>query len=820
MDRFLCIHGHFYQPPRENPWLEEIEVEDSAYPYHDWNERVAAECYAPNTASRVLDEQQKIQEIVNNYAKISFNFGPTLLSWMERHAREVYDLIIEADRVSRERRSGHGNAIAQVYNHIIMPLARRRDKETEIIWGIRDFERRFGRRPEGMWLAETAVDSETLELLAENGIRFTILAPHQARRIRKIGEKDWTDVSGGRIDPSRAYAFISRSGRTISLFFYDGPVSRAIAFEGLLSNGDALVGRLLGGFSDSRSWPQLMHVATDGESYGHHHRYGDMALAYALSKIEKEKLATLTNYGEFLEKYPPEYQVEIQENSSWSCFHGVERWRSDCGCNTGMRRDWNQRWRRPLRESLNWLRDAIDQLFESRGREYFKDPWQARNLYIDVILDRSREKQLEFFAQAQSRQLVYHERIEALKLLEMQRHSLLMFTSCGWFFDELSGIETVQILKYAARALQIAAEFGADLERDFVKRLGRAKSNIPEQRDGALIWEKLVKPSQVSLRKVIAHHAISSLFQEPVEIKDYYCFRLQQYEYQRESYGAATLAIGRVKVISEITMEMEEASFGVLHLGSHDFRCSIRRFLDHADYQEARQEIFRRFRQHSMTEVIRGLDTFFGTQYYAIKELFLEERRRILAMVTSEALSRFAGLYRQLYNQSRGLMEYLIEVNAPIPKAFHVAAEYILSEDLARAFENMDDENALREIDRIMAEAKKWGIELSMADIERKMASELERQMRRLGEKVASGGDWRAEADSINRTLDLAEMVQLKVDIWNAQNFFFKLAHRYMPGLRRSAEQDGAEARENLNLLLRIAERLNISRAVLDGQVG
>ena len=324
MERYVCAHAHFYQPPRENPWLEAVELQDSAYPYHDWNERITQECYAPNATSRILDPDGRIIRLVNNYSRISFNFGPTLMAWMEKNSPDAYAAIVEGDRQSQERFSGHGSALAQAYNHMILPLANRRDKRTQIIWGIRDFEFRFGRKMEGMWLPETAVDIETLEIMAEQGVLFTILAPSQASRVRGIDESEWHDVSGAKIDPTMAYRLGLPSGRSLSLFFYDGPISLAVAFEGLLNDGEAFADRILGAFNDDRAWAQIAHIATDGESYGHHHRNGDMALAYALDYIESHDLAKVTNYGEFLEKYPPSHEVEIFENTSWSCIHGIE----------------------------------------------------------------------------------------------------------------------------------------------------------------------------------------------------------------------------------------------------------------------------------------------------------------------------------------------------------------------------------------------------------------------------------------------------------------------------------------------------------------
>ena len=399
MEKYFCIHGHFYQPPRENPWLEEIEIQPTASPYHDWNDKIAAECYSPNSASRIMDGKNQILKIINNYQKISFNFGPTLLSWLKKYVPETYSRIIEADRISQQERSGHGNAIAQGYNHLIMPLASKRDQQTQCIWAIRDFEYHFHRKPEGMWLPEAAVNMEVLQTLSEQGIQFTILAPHQARRIRKIGAEEWMDTGQGNIDPTLAYKCFLKDGRSIVLFFYDAPISFSIAFDRVLQSGDYFVQRIMKGFNDGRVWPQILNLATDGESYGHHFKFGEMALTYALDYIERNNIAKLTNYGEYLEKHPPKFQVEIFENSSWSCAHGVQRWRANCGCNSGRYFGWNQQWRQPLREGLDRLKSALDEVFEREGSRYLKNPWAARDAYIEVILDRNQEKVERFLAE-------------------------------------------------------------------------------------------------------------------------------------------------------------------------------------------------------------------------------------------------------------------------------------------------------------------------------------------------------------------------------------------------------------------------------------
>ncbi|HTK95896.1 MAG TPA: DUF3536 domain-containing protein, partial [Terriglobales bacterium] len=515
MERYVCVHCHFYQPPRENPWLEAIELQDSAYPYHDWNERITSECYAPNAASRILDPEGQIVAILNNYSRISYNFGPTLLCWLEANAPDTYRAVLDADRDSAERFGGHGSAMAQAYNHMILPLATRRDKITQVLWGIRDFQHRFGRDPQGMWLPECAVDNETLEVLADLGIQFTVLAPRQAARVRPIGTPDWHEVNGGGVDPSRAYRARLPNGKSINLFFYDGPISQSVAFEGLLANGHRFAERLLGGLSDERTWPQLLHIATDGETYGHHHKYGEMALSYALHHIETSGAAKLTNYAEFLEKFPPQWEAEVVANSSWSCTHGVERWRADCGCNSGGRPDWSQKWRQPLRLALDWLRDELAAPYDRHARELLRDPWAARDEYISVVLDRSDASLDRFFAEHAARELRPHERTRALELLELQRHAMLMYTSCGWFFDELTGIETVQVIEYAGRAVQLAQKLYRDpgIEKQFVDRLAQAHSNLADPRDAAAIYERWVKSSAVNLEKVAAHYAISSLFE-------------------------------------------------------------------------------------------------------------------------------------------------------------------------------------------------------------------------------------------------------------------------------------------------------------------
>jgi len=496
--KYFVFHGHFYQPPREDPWLNEIELQPSAAPFHDWNARIDAECYAVNARARILGLNGIIEKLVDNYEYMSFNFGPTLLSWMAKHAPATLIGIQEGDRLSAERLGGHGNAIGQVYNHMIMPLASARDKRTQVKWGKEVFRHYFKRDPEGMHLAETAVSTDSLEALAEAGVKFTVLAPRQAKRWRKIGDENWQE---GGVDPSRAYRCNLPSGKSITLFFYDGPISQAVAFEKLLNSGEGFVNRIMSGYDEHRDHDQLMHLAVDGETVGHHHKFGEMCVAWMFNKLVNDSDVTVTNYGQFLELNPPTWEVEIHENSSWSCVHGVERWKSDCGCNTGGT-GWHQRWRAPLRQALDTLRAKLDTIFEREGGKYFTDPWSARDAYIEVLLDESKGN--AFVRQHCTQGLSNNEIRRALELLEMERFGMLMYTSCAWFFDELSGIEPTQNLRYAARAIELARLFtDEDLERALVSELEKAESNLPKFGNGKVVWEQVIRPG-VTLREAQA----------------------------------------------------------------------------------------------------------------------------------------------------------------------------------------------------------------------------------------------------------------------------------------------------------------------------
>ncbi|HPT41992.1 MAG TPA: DUF3536 domain-containing protein, partial [Candidatus Gastranaerophilaceae bacterium] len=715
---FLAIHGHFYQPPRENPWLEAIELQDTAAPFHDWNERINNECYNPNSVSKIVDSRNRILDVVNNYSMISFNFGPTLLSWMENFAPLAYERVIKADIESVHQRDGHGNAIAQVYNHMIMPLASEQDKQTQVIWGIKDFEARFGRKPEGMWLAETAVDDETLRVLAENDIKFTILSPYQALKVRRLGEKDWTDVSWGNIDPAMAYRYYIKSSpkKYIDLFFYDGAISKSVAFDDVLKDGNKFIRRLKEGVSDHREYPQLINIATDGESYGHHTKFGDMALSYVLRVKAKEEGFTLVNYSQYLAKYPSLYEVDIKQSSSWSCFHGIGRWKEDCGCSTGGHPGWNQKWRKPLRDALDYLRDELALIFEKEGKNYFKDSWDARNNYIDVILDRSEMTVKKFQKENFKSELSEEQKVKAMELLEMQRQAMLMYTSCGWFFSEISGIETTQIMKYAARAMQLAQNFSKkDLEKHFLELLDEAKSNFAEFGTGKDVFERFVKPSIVTTKQIASLWAVSSLYQEFDDEEDVYCYKIKKNSYKKVQKGTSQLVMGHIEIQSKITLQKSNVMFALVQYSGGDFHCAIKEFSAESDYINTQKELFRIFMLNPLTEIIRAMDEYFGKEYFTLKDIFIEERRKILEIMLKGKMNKFAQTYQEMYNEGKSSIYHMQSLGLSIPDEFKISAGYTLSRqfnDLIVHSSGFLDSNIIQQAIDINYETKRIGINI------------------------------------------------------------------------------------------------------------
>jgi len=791
--RYICIHGHFYQPPRENPWLETVETQDSAAPYHDWNERICAECYAPNGAARIVNVKNKIMRIVNNYARMSFNYGPTLLSWLKENAPRTYRMILDGEQRSRKTFGGHSSAMAQVYNHIIIPLASQRDRVTQIRWGIADYEHHYGTPPEGMWLAETAADTESLELLAQHGVKFTLLAPHQCKRFRPLQDatKDsagWTDTPGATVDTTRPYVVRFASGVSIAVFFYNGPASRAIAFEGLLNSGENFAARLKAGFKDSTQ-PQLVHVATDGESYGHHHKHGEMALAYTLRLLEADKTVNLANYGSFLDEFQPEYECEIVDDTSWSCAHGVERWRSNCGCNGG-KAGWNQLWRAPLRQALDELRDAVAPLTEQEGGKIFKDVWAARDGYIEVVLDRSTESVDRFFRAHENHILSESERVRALELMEMQRHTQLMYTSCGWFFDDISGIETVQVIAYAARVLQLARElFGEQaeaLEPNFLARLAEARSNDPSAGDGAKIYNESVASMQLGLEQVAAHYAISSVFSSFAEETDLFCYHVRRISYDIYTSGRGRLALGRARIASAITDQEKSFSFAVLHFGDQNITAAVKPYAeaDAAGFEAFAKQAVDQVQRALFPEVIRLLDRYYGHVDYSLTSLFRDEQRRILQLILNSTLSDIENSLKTIYEDHASLLHYLSLAGLPKPPALTLAAGFAVNAGLRRALESDPIDQAL--LRSFLSLAREDQVPLEKVTLS--YISDL-RMKRTMVELQMSSGSLEMLERSLTLAQSLVEM-PFELNLWQAQNIWYEILRTSSYSLTALAKGD------------------------------
>lgn len=778
-----------------------VEAEESAHPFHDWNERITMECYRPNAYARILDEKRKILAIHNNYSLMSFNFGPTLLPWLEKKFPSVYQKILEADREGLKR-FGHGNAIAQVYNHIIMPLANERDKETEILWGMADFEKRFRRKPEGMWLPETAVNYPTLQGLVKHGIRFVILSPFQALRVRPFGGKRWTDVSQGRIDSTQPYRCFIRdsSGKKrldqfIDLFFYNGTISKEIAFGDLLKDGDLFCDRFVQFYQESKERPPLIHIATDGETYGHHKKFGDMALAYALEKGFPTRGFEVINYAAYLKRFPPVYEVEIDEGpegegTSWSCAHGVGRWKEDCGCSTGGRPGWNQKWRKPLREALDLLRDELGLVFEREGERIFKDVWDARNGYIEVLLRRSSEKINTFFEQYGTKDLDEKARITGLKLLEMQRHALQMYTSCGWFFADLAGLETILILQHAARAIQIVEEMaGREIEKKFIQCLTEAKSNLPEMGRGDQIYHSFVKPRWVIPANVVNHFAIFSLFDGGDGEKKIFSYWVEKVRYEKIGEEKDLLVLGQVKVTSEVIPEPKEFLFGLIPSEKKVFRTWVSEKNGDLPFDVLREKTLEGFGKGE-EEMAKILTLLLGSQIFTIQDTFKEERQAIFQKLIQKEFDEHCQIYADLFDKTKQVVEALSKEGLDIPYEIRVAAEITLGH---RLFQEI---NALKkdfkttlgrgQIDQILEEAKVHEYHLKE---ERSLSVLNEILMEKMSALQKSKGiDLAQQAEQIEEImtlLDLTEKWNLGISIEEAQNSMKEILDESIGGLEK-----------------------------------
>lgn len=847
---YVTVHGHFYQPPRENPYLDAIERQPSATPFHDWNERIHWECYRPNAFARILNDRGEVVGIVNNYEYMSFNIGPTLMSWLERYDGSVYQRILEADAKSCQRLNGHGNAIAQVYNHIILPLANERDKHTQIRWGKEDFRSRFGRDPEGMWLAETAVDYATLEALVAEKIKFIILAPSQAQRCRPFPTEDdphsqWHEVGGNQIDPTRPYRCYLDSQKTgkksqayIDIFFYDGPISRDMGFSDVVYNSHHFAGRVGAAIRGDHRRSQLISVATDGETFGHHKKGTEKTLAYAFIGEFPRHGWTVTNYAHYLSLNPPSWEVQLKPVTAWSCAHGVDRWQDDCGCG-GEGGVWHQKWRRPLRNALNWLRDQLIDVYEKHGSVLFRDPWQARDEYIHVMSDRSHANVSHFLSRHQTHKLDAGEQVEALRLLEMQRHSLLMFTSCGWFFEEISRPEGTQILRYAARALELAGDVsGVQLEKGFLKRLMLAPSNVEEFKNGADIYHKLVLTAQIGFKQVAAHYAITSLFnhrKNTVSGQDtdkqshgnhqrVYCYTAHELDYHKQRIGPLTMVIGHLQLVSDITWESENLIFAVLHLGGWDFHCCIQQFTGRRNYAEIKEKLFTALQQASVAHVILVMTQVFGGEAFSLQTLFAEERHRIMRLLSQETLARLDQLYTQAYRDNYGVIMAFHRDGLEVPRELQVAAEIALGHrclitlrSLQQAQLSLEQNineaqlswNLMVELEAISHEAEQLRCQLNIPEGNQILEQLIVRLLWQLLYDANSNLD--TDIQRLERLIDIGYKLHIGINLNQSQELYWSCLHsQILPRITNiNSEAEAMQCRQLLKLGQKLAVDVN-----------
>ncbi len=786
----VILHAHFYQPPRENGWTEEIELQESAAPFHDWNERIAAECYRPNSCARVVGQRGAILNIVNNYAWISFNFGPTLIDWIKKKDRLLYGRILEADKASRTR-WGFGNGIAQAYNHMILPLANQRDKETQIYWGRMNFQHHFGRDSLGMWMPETAVDAPTVRELIRQGVHFIILSPHQAEAVRPIGADPWLPVSPVELDISQPYrVYAEDSDRTdasphIDVFFYHGGLAHNISFGDLLGDGQRFCRAVRDTSLHCARGGRLVHVATDGEVYGHHRKFADLTLAYAVHGGFAENGLELTNYAAYLHRHPPTMEVKIHpgdkgRGSSWSCAHGVSRWYEDCGCHTGGKPGWNQKWRTPLRQALDSLRDDLALLFEREGSRLFHDPWHARNEYIHLLMNPSREHREQFFARQSAMPLGLSERSTVLKLLEMQRHAMLMYTSCAWFFSDVSGIETIQVLQYARRALELAHQVsGTDPEPAFLQQLSEARSNIREQREAKTVYLRYVRPAEVTPERVAHHVSVASLVPgDDRRGNAFGRYRVDLEDYDRRSTAGAVAVLGRMKVMSETTEEEMRLAFASAYFGGYRLRTSVIPDVGPDEFRRWVKKIFYAFDRRP-ENILAILDARFNNHSFSFDHLMKDPRRDFIRRMVEESLNEYeTSCENFIRNVDRSALAMSKE-GMPLPDSVQSAAGVALSRRLNRCVDQLrktpDDAVTMGELRSVYHKARSYNCAIDTRSANARLSALVEESVERCVEAPSV-----RECTLLLGILKLASDLGFQPDLTEAQNRFFSLLRNYV----------------------------------------
>lgn len=830
--RYLIIHGHFYQPPRENPWTGGIERQKSAAPFHDWNERIASQCYSPNCRSRRVDEYGRITKLVNNYCFISFNFGPTLLSWLEEKHPDAYEKIIEADRISASRLGGHGNALAQAYNHIIMPLAGRRDQETQIRWGVHDFVRRFGREPEGIWLPETAINETTLDILIDFGFGFIVISPSQAQSVRPLDRSaGWKDVSGGTIRtgfPYRCFKRQKKSGkgrdRCIDIFFYDAPLSTDVSFNHLLRNGDNFADAIEAAFP--RSGSDLVVIATDGEIYGHHEPFADMALSYLIDRASPSRGLEMTNFGTYLDGHEPQWEVRLKpgphgEGTSWSCAHGVGRWKEDCGCRVTGDPSWNQKWRTPLRKGLEELGEALARIYEEEGSILLRNPWRARDGYIALIEEKSPEAAKAFVSEHASRPLSASETSRALALLESQHNALLMFTSCGWFFNDISGIETIQLLKYAARAAELAgAEHTQKLEKRLVGELETARSNRPDKGSGMDLYRNDALGSAKSASFLTAQFAISSYLYGREDTSDIFGYRIRHSAEDRAEMGDDSVLLGAVEITDPYTLDAKSRNYMLLVENPAGFKCFVGSPSARSSYGGMKEHLLPIAGAGDKNGLLQAAAEHIAGKCYTLKDMLPEDRERTLELLASNRLDELLERFKKLYLENRDLLHILHESSVNPPPGLLAPAQTVLTKMLADEVEHWKrtlDPGGLKGIKKIIAEEDFCGVPTDKSSAAESFSALVLEKLGELGEKIEAD-----TAESLLRFAELSSELGIKLDETAIQNEIYEvLEHEITPLVEQAAVETGeGETNRAVTAFLRLAQRFNFNTVSLEERPG
>lgn len=786
--RPFVLHAHFYQPERLNPWTGALDPEPSAAPDRDWNARILRECYHPNAEARIYDADGRVERIVNNYERVSFDFGPTLLSWMERSAPRTYARVLDGDWRSVVR-TGHGNALAQAYNHTILPLDDARDRRTQIAWGMADFRYRFRREAEGMWLPETAANGPTLDALIDAGVRFTVLAPHQVARVR---DRPHHDPAATHLDSGRPYRLVHSdgSGRWLAVFLYDGALARSLAFDPETAQASVLLGKLAAAGGSG-----LVSAALDGETFGHHHPFGELGLAYGLFAGAEDSGLVPTSYAALLAEQTPVEELELVagEGTSWSCAHGLGRWTRDCGCATGGQPGWDQRWRAPLRAALDVVRDLAAEAFLTRGGELLKDPWAAREAYVNVRLGVTSPE--EFLDRHGLRQLGDAGRVDARTLLEAQRHALLMYTSCGWFFADVAGIETVYVLRAAARVLGLLREAGIAVDdRDVLDRLGEARSNDPVKGTGADVWRREVAGAEVSAERIAAHTALVGLVRPLPAAAEDIGHAVEVHDYRSERRGRLALSTARLTVRSLATGREGHYAVGAVHLGDLDFHGVLCDDPGGEDVAALVAPLWAGLPSLTVAGLIRALDEVFGTRDFGFERVLPEGRAEVVRAVFGDLTARFREQYSRLYADNRRLLEMLGQAGFPLPRDLRAAAELTLSAQLeqdlrvAVAGSGAESAAAVEAVRRSATVARASGYTLDVGGAPARLAAAVEAAVRSALATPAGGGE-----EAVDRWLALADDLGVTIDIATPQELVYETALKARAGRLSFEAREGVE---------------------------